>query len=739
MTADPNVFAVPVGASFPEALVAGVLDRFGSDPLSLARVTLIVNTTRMQRRVRECFANGGPLLLPQVITLSQLGSGPEFLDIPAATPDLRRRLDIMRLTSALLEQDPSIAPKESAFALADDLSKLLGEMHGEGVAPEALQSIDVQDASGHWARSLKFFDIVRRYSEALGQDATDADLRQRLVTERMVDLWDASPPTSPVILAGSTGSRGATFALLTALAKLENGYVVLPGVDTDLTDAAWKAVTNSPLEDHPQFRFAALCKELGLRPDTLPIWAGVPADVPRNRLMSLALRPAPVTNAWISEGPSLGDLGTATRNMTLIEAPNQRVEATAIALRIREALDAGTRIALITPDRQLTRQVTAALDRWNIEPDDSAGRPLALSPPGRLFRQILRLDSLPITAEALMALLNNPLVASTEGARGPHILATRELEYWLRQKRRAHITPELLDDWIKTQADDRVSGWLEWLIDWMAGLPNLSEVDAPTRLNTLTDLAEKLCAGPDADGSGELWEKKAGEEARAATVDLKAAVLTDDALDARSFIDLVDHVLNAHEVRDPLLPNEDALIWGTLEARVQGASTVILGGLNEGIWPQRPALDAWLNRDMRRQAGLLLPDRQIGLSAHDFQQAVASEHVILTRSVRDAESETVASRWVNRLTGLLSGLPDQGGTAALRRMRTEGQKYVDWAHTLDQPTTCESAATRPSPRPPVSDRPRSLSVTQFETLVRDPYAIYAREILQLRPLNAFSA
>ncbi len=117
-------------------------------------------------------------------------------------------------------------------------------------------------------------------------------------------------------------------------------------------------------------------------------------------------------------------------------------------------------------------------------------------------------------------------------------------------------------------------------------------------------------------------------------------------------------------MREAETAHADVMIWGTLEARVQGADLVILGGLNEGVWPEPPTPDPWLNRKMRNDARLLLPDRRIGLSAHDFQQAVAADEVILTRSVRDAEAQTVPSRWVNRLTNLMQGMSDSGCRSA---------------------------------------------------------------------------
>jgi double-strand break repair protein AddB len=206
------------------------------------------------------------------------------------------------------------------------------------------------------------------------------------------------------------------------------------------------------------------------------------------------------------------------------------------------------------------------------------------------------------------------------------------------------------------------------------------------------------------------------------------------ALNAPDYANLFTAVLNRGEVRNPDTPHPYIRIWGTLEARVQGADLLILAGLNEGSWPEAPKPDPWLNRKLRNEAGLLLPERRIGLSAHDFQQAASAPEVWMTRSIRSDDAETVVSRWLNRLQNLLDGLPDRGGKEALAAMRARGQHWLSLAEHLEDPGQV-TPATRPAPMPPATARPRKLSVTEIKTLIRDPYAIYAKHVLGLRPLD----
>jgi ATP-dependent helicase/nuclease subunit B len=171
-------------------------------------------------------------------------------------------------------------------------------------------------------------------------------------------------------------------------------------------------------------------------------------------------------------------------------------------------------------------------------------------------------------------------------------------------------------------------------------------------------------------------------------------------------------------------------IWGPLEARLMQPDVVILGGLNEASWPPLPETGPWLSRPMREKIGLSLPERQIGLAAHDFAQAASAPRVLLSRAIKIDGTPSVAARWLRRLETLCHGLP-----------RDDGDRLLGWWASLDSsPSNSDSlTSARPSPCPPVAVRPTSLSVTQIETLLFDPYKIYARKILGLRELEPVDA
>jgi ATP-dependent helicase/nuclease subunit B len=731
-----NIFAMPPGADFPAMLVAGLHARMaGKPPEAMARVELIVNTTRMRRRITELFVGAGAGFLPRIRLVTDLGAQSLIAGLQPAVPPLRRRLELSVLISRLLDAQRDFAPRSALFDLADSLATLMDEMHGEGVSPEAIARLDVSEHSAHWKRTQDFMGIVAPF---FGEgSAPDTEARQRLVVKALTKTWEVTPPDHPVILAGSTGSRGTTAMLMQAVAGLAQGLVILPGFDFDQPDAVWQAMDDALVaEDHPQFRFHRLLQALKLTRQDVQLWHGAVApDAARNQLISLSLRPAPVTDQWLTEGPNLPDLPKATRDMTLIEAASPRAEALAIALILREAAERGQKAALVTPDRGLTRQVAAALDRWQIVPDDSAGRPMALTAPGRFLRHVAGLFGRKLTSEALLTLLKHPLSASGGAERGPHLRLTRELELWLRHKGAPFPDAGVMSDWMGRQTDAFAPGWADWLVQAFAGLEDTSALPLTDHVARHIALAERLAAGPKISGAGRLWKGKAGEETHAMITNLLAEAAHGGNLSPSDYRGLFEAVIAKGEVHEDLAAHPRIMMWGTLEARVQGADLVILGGLNDGIWPQLPPPDPWMNRRMRRDAGLLLPDRRIGLSAHDYQQAVAAKTVVLTRASRDAEAETVPSRWLNRLTNLMGGLAEKDGPLALADMRARGQSWLRMAEAMERAGPTTGSAIRPAPCPPIAARPRELPVTAIKSLICDPYAIYAEYVLGLRPLN----
>lgn len=737
-TPEARIFALPCGADYPAELIAGLEARLpNGDPLAMARTTILVNSGRLKRRLRGLFDAGPPRLLPRMLPVSDIADMAGGDVWPTPIDPLHQKLELAELLRSLIENSPGLAPRHAVFDLAESLTGLIDEMHGEGVGPDRLSALDVGDFATHWQMSREIVEAAFTHFGLDGDEAAGGEARRRLVVEALARRWTTNPPAGHIVMAGSTGSRGATRLLMEAVARLPNGYVVVPGFDFEQPTRIWNALeTARGGEDHPQFRFHRLMTALGLRATDVIPWTSTDAPAPeRNRLVSLALRPAPVTDEWRQEGQDLrAEIPAATDTLTLLQAPTQHAEAGAIALRLRQAVHEGRVAALITPDRGLTRRVASALQRWGIEPDDSAGEPLHQTAPGRFLRHVAHLLDSPPDLPALLVLLKHPLTASTEGRRGPHLRWTRELELHLRRHAVAFPGgPDIVAWSERRQADDGRRAWADWLGRLLDGLDHGTMLDIGDQATRHLTLAEAFAAGPGGDGSGALWEERPGEAARTAMNRLRDAAGHGGTLTCRDYNNLLRTHLSGESVQDPRRPHPDVMIWGTLEARSGGADLAVLAGLNDGTWPDLPSPDTWLNRQMRNDAGLLSPDRRIGLAAHDFQQAIAAPEILLTRALRDEDAETIPSRWLNRLTNLLGGLGEDG-KAALEAMAARGDHLLRMAAALDRPTERRDPEPRPSPCPPVHVRPRQLAVTRITQLIRDPYAVYAAHILKLRPL-----
>ncbi|MGQ2930908.1 MAG: PD-(D/E)XK nuclease family protein, partial [Sphingopyxis sp.] len=182
-------------------------------------------------------------------------------------------------------------------------------------------------------------------------------------------------------------------------------------------------------------------------------------------------------------------------------------------------------------------------------------------------------------------------------------------------------------------------------------------------------------------------------------------------------------------VRPPYGGHPRLFIWGLLEARLQRADVMILGGLDEGRWPPAVTPDPWLAPGIRRLLGLGAPERQQGMAAHDFAGALAAAKVVVTRALRSGGDPAVASRFWLRLSALAGELPEA---------QIGGQVVAGLAALLDVPPGDPEPAPRPEFSPPADARPDAISVTGVDQLARDPFAFYAAKILRLSALDALS-
>jgi ATP-dependent helicase/nuclease subunit B len=738
-----RVYTIPSGAAFVDALAAGLNEMADGDPLKLAAITVLLPTRRACRSLREAFlrlSTGAASLLPRLMPLGDIDSdeleladegGDSGFDLPPVLPGLRRQLMLTRLVATARD-----IPWDQAAALARELARLLDQVETERADFARLADLVPDDYAEHWKITLDFLKLLTELWPGVveGSGAVEPARRRNLLLEAQAKRWAEHPPSDPVIAAGSTGSIPATADLLATIASLPNGAVVLPGLDQAMPDKSWDAIEAC----HPQFGLKLLLDKLGVTRGEVGLWRGVSAEAQsaRARLLSLALDP-------LADRQTLGaGLAAGLEGVARLDCLGPQQEAGAIALLMREVLETPERTAaLVTPDRGLARRVAAELRRFQIEIDDSAGLPLSTTPPGAFLRLIPAAIEARFAPAPLLALLKHPL-SSGGMERGRFRALARLLERKvLRGPRPGTGFAGILSTLGERDEKALSAGERAQLERWIADLEQLFEPFAAALASeeaTLSELAaaharvaEALAATDLEPGAYKLWAGEAGEQAASFIEELiEAEGAGRVAIGGGHYARLFDELMIGRVVRPVHGRHPRLAIWGPLEARLQRADRMILGGLNEGVWPADPPNDPWLGRPMRTKFGLASPERRIGLAAHDFQQGFAAPEIFLTRADRMEGAPTVPSRWLRHVEAVTKLLRPEN--------HAEQSSWLAWQAALDRPTAYV-AIQPPAPRPPVEARPRSLAVTRIEQWMRDPYGLYARHILRLKKLDPLDA
>ncbi|MEM6383435.1 MAG: double-strand break repair protein AddB [Pseudomonadota bacterium] len=786
----PSLFTIAPSTPFLRQLakswLSGDLSQDGADPRSDPLTQLDTIFYLPTRRAARAFAEtltaemGGTALLPRIRTLADMDEDEQFTDLsdepqrdpitvpqgatPRAMSTLRRRLLLTRMIDkagaalAGAMRNASVAdypvfPQSSVESthLARALAALIDQVATEESDWQKLFDLVPEDHAAYWQVTSTLLTVVTQNWPALlaEEGAVDAATHRRLILDARTHHLIGHPPDAPVIAAGSTGSIPATARFLAAIARAPGGAVVLPGLDLSLSDELFRQLADDgpACASHPQHGLARLLKTMRARADEV-VQLG-PAPMARRATVSHALLPASATHTWSDDRPSAEPAAAAINGVQFIEAPTEGVESLAIAMQMKASVTQGQRVALVTPDRDLALRVQYDLQRFGMTADDSAGTPLRETMPSRLMLAAAEALSSGFAAVPLLALLKHPLCSLGQersqtradarllerlALRGPalppgldairQVIAQRAAERSEAQDDGKHHIPSLRKR-TDPQDDRRALNLLKRLEEAFAPLATSVEAGSPINIavfgRALFACCESLCEGPDPEAPNPLYYGPAGE----ALADHHLALAeTEDialALDPYEASAVFEALLDERTVRPRGIGSALAVIWGPLEARLQPVDHIILGGLNENNWPSLPRANPFVSRAMMAGMELALPERRIGLSAHDFEQALGTPEVTLTRALKVDGAPTVASRWLQRL---LAYLPE----AANETLRAEAAPLLEMASRWDDADGFQPEE-RPAPRP--NKPPTRLSITDVETLIRDPYAIFAKRVLRL--------
>ncbi|MDT7950275.1 MAG: double-strand break repair protein AddB [Acetobacteraceae bacterium] len=747
-----NIRSIAPGLPFLDVLARWWIEgAAGGDMLSIADGLILLPTRRAARSLGEAFlrvTNGKPLLLPRILAIGALDEAPlalaGALDLPPAVEPLKRLAHLTRLILGLRGRDGAPIFADGAWRLAGELADLLDEAYRSGVSlPDELPKATEAGYAEHWQQTIRFLALVTHHWPVWLADNNlldGADRALRLL-ECQAAEWAAVPPPGRIVVAGTSAGIPAFGGLMRVVASLPRGTVILPGLDTAMPDDIWQLLD----EGHPQAGMRDLLAEMGAtRGDVVPIEPQAPKrgrrkppPLPtegerRAPTIARAMLPAAALHLWREP------FDIVTHGLRLLESADQQEEAVAVALVLRHALERpGARAALVTPDRQLAGRVAAELARYGVIVDDSAGEPLADTPPANFLRLLARAVADGLTPIALLSVLKHPFAAFGLPAARCRA-AARALE---RDCLRGPAPPPGIAGLRAVLAAlDKPprEGVLDLLDRLEARLSPLLALTAPeaspaAAMAALLETAEAAAATDTETGAARLWALEEGEALASHLAVLADALEVLPPQRLATLPGLLEATMQGAVVRSRRalrgrngVEHPRIVILGLLEARLQSFDLVVLGGLAETVWPAATDPGPWMSRPMRRTAGLTSPEQRIGQMAHDFAMLTcAAPSVVLSCPQRRDGAPAVPARWLVRLRTFL-----RADTRAL-----DGHPAARWATQLDLPAGPPRPVPPPTPRPAVALRPRKLSVTEIGTWLRDPYAIFAKHILRLRALD----
>lgn len=785
MTTAPRVFSIAAGTPFLPALVNALCDGtlapgidFAADPLAWSGVTIYLPTRRAARTLRSLLAEadgGRPTILPTVKALGEFDEEEAAFDASSETLSLLppvASLDRLLMLAPLVEawkrklpgeirklyDEQVVVPVSAADTiwLARDLARLMDDIETEGSDWNKLATLAPEDFANWWQVTLDFLRIATETwpAKLAGRGASDPAVYRNTAIRLEAARLQRLQPKGPVIAAGSTGSIPATAELLSVIARLPAGAVVLPGLDANMSERSWQALGKNDktpaVVGHPQFGLRRLLEKLGVaREGVEPLGKVQTALATRGRIVSDALRPAETTDEWLKLRSTYvkADVTAALTEMTLIDAANEREEALAIAVALRFAIaDPGRTSALVTADRDLARRVAAELLRFGIVADDSGGVPLRNSSAAVLLRTLLRAVFEAGDPVQILSLIKHPLLrlrlprgaarsasevielVALRGGAGRPVL--RDLGRHFEERYRVLKEDSRGASWFRRVGKDRwmlARDVLQRLDRAVAPLSALAERTSVSLIEIAqASIAALETLARDENGAlADLYAGNAGEELAAFLRDVLATREPYDLAPAE-WPNILDALIDPSTVKPRVVDDNRIAIWGTLEARLQSVDTLVLGGLNEGNWPRKARGDRFLSRLMRSGLDLQPPEREIGLAAHDFEMAMGGRKLVLSRAARAGDAPAVPSRWLQRFTTFI-------GSRQTEALTKRGAELIELANRLDHGK--DQSIPRAEYAPPVVVRPDNFSVTEIETLRRDPYAIYAKRILDLHAIQ----
>ncbi|MFV0625898.1 MAG: double-strand break repair protein AddB [Alphaproteobacteria bacterium] len=723
-----KIFNIPASCSFVDSLAVLLMKQYENNLLGLVDVLILMPNRRACMALKEAFVRVRglqPTMLPKILPIGDVEEeelqivgfdvSSELEKVLPAIDSFERNL---LFTKYILEKSISFGVERlssnQAYYLAQELSKMIDATNYEGLSFDNLKNLVPEEYALHWLDTLNFLEIITHdWPKVLSEKGlVDASFRYNQLVNVQREVWEKSKTEQRIIIAGTTANFPVTQKLVKTVLELPNGALYLNGLDKFLDEESWENLD----ETHPEKEVKTLLEFLNVnRFDVRDIIK--PQNIEREILISEVMRPARTTDKWREIGAKkLSHL--AWQGLKEIECQDSRVEASSIALIMREVLETPEKTAaLVTTDRNLARRVANELEKWEIKVDDSAGKPLHLTPIGVFLRQLIKVCLTTSKKVDLLGFLKNPFVSL-----GRESSKIRKLVREYEQKvLRAH----------QPKSDEEIENLLILIEEKLHKLKTFlsqKEVDLKELVKVHIETAVSVASTLEKGGDQILWRGDDGSTAAKFIANLYEKVNVLGEISSDEYFDLFDALMSGVTVRTSYGTHPRLKILGPIEARFNTFDVIIIGGANEGIWPKLSASDPWMSRPMKKDFGFTLPEKQIGILAKDLSGLLAGEEVYLTRADRVDGTPMIKSRWMLRLETVIAALGLKPEDVL------EENIYSYWVKKFDDlEQTVKISA--PEPRPPLKYRPRELSMSAIESLMKDPYIVFARYILKLYPLN----
>ena len=733
-----NIYHIEANQSFFDSLIRGIDQRFKGQ-WQYADITILLPSRRACKNLREMFlrhSGGKPILLPKIVPIGDI----EVEDLSIASLANRQMLEIKEPISVLEQKiiltkliwqhqaQTKVANIEQAASLAIDLANLLNELQREEIDLSKLENLIEDDLAEHWQQILQILNIVIKFwpQALLAKNMQDPITYRNELIMQQARLWQDIPPNYPIIAAGSTGTIKVTAFMLKVIANLPHGHVILPALDTIMDSESYNKIDSF----HPQYNLKKLLKYLGIKRKEVSAWHPQSVSNYRLHLLSEIMRPALTSHKWSKLKPINAQ---AFDNLHYITCEHSQHEATVIAMIMRSVLEVPKKTAaLVTSDRELATRVMTILTKWDIDIDDSAGTAISTLPAFVFLRLIIAMVESDFNPTEMLSALKHPYACL-----GYHAVEFRSLvrQLELSVLRGIRIKPGL-NNIIKLLKQKKQTGLIDFVNQLqqassaMVKLVKLKQVDFSKLLVAHLDFAETMAKTPTVSGVDHLWRGDEGFKISNSFCELLNYSHHINEISPNSYLNLLEKLYAGMVYRPRYGRHPRLAILSPTESRFYHQDTIIIGGLNEGVWPEYVKADPWLSRKMRQELGLPELEQKIGQLGFDFYFLCAAKQVFLTRANKQSGAQTVPSRWLLRLEAVAKKLD------MLEQITSNNWAW--WAKILHQPKAIIPILP-PEPKPPITARPTKLSVTNIEKLMRDPYSIYASKILMLKKIEAIDA